>query len=228
MSSFEGPTPEVRAREGRHPVRVQPRRRRTQAERSDEMRSRLIEATLVVLRRKGYAGLRTEEVARVARVSRGAMQHHFALKESLVLAAARHLLQNAFERGRVRAEAARGSSNLIDAIIDDCLDFFLGSDFATVLDLVIAGSKDRGLRDEIYSSTRDSRLGIEAAWLDLLCEQGLPRDRAEVVLWLTIDIVRGFAVRALWQRDEALFKRLLGEWKAMLAVHLKGLQETSA
>ncbi len=46
-------------------VRAPAVRRRTQTERSDEMRMRLVEASAIVLRRKGYAGLRTDEVARV-------------------------------------------------------------------------------------------------------------------------------------------------------------------
>ncbi|MGQ0619766.1 MAG: TetR/AcrR family transcriptional regulator [Panacagrimonas sp.] len=199
-------------------------KRRTQAERSDEMRGRVLTAAATVLRRKGYAGLRTDEVARVAKVSRGAQQYHFPTKDSLVLATAENLMREGLERGQARARVARSGGDPIEAIIQDCMDFFLGPDFTTVLDLVLAGSKDRALRDQIYAYTRNSRLGIEAAWLDVLCTQGLPRPTAEKVLWLTISIVRGFSVRALWQRDDALFRLLLDEWKLILAGHLKTLK----
>lgn len=202
-----------------------PRKRRTQAERSDETRSRVLEASATVLRRKGYAGLRTDEVARVAKVSRGAMQYHFRTKDSLVLATAEHLLRDGLERGQARARDARASDDPVEAIIQDCMDFFLGPDFATVLDLVLAGSKDRALRDRIYSYTRESRLGVEAAWLRLLVERGLPQKKAEKVLWLTISIVRGFSVRALWQRDDALFREMLDEWKLILAGHLQSIRK---
>ena len=64
----------------------------------------------MVLRRKGYAGLRTDEVARVAKVSRGAMQYHFKTKDSLVLATAQHLLRDVLERGVVaRVRRAHGA-----------------------------------------------------------------------------------------------------------------------
>ena len=201
------------------------RARRTQAERTDETVSRVLEASATVLRRKGYAGLRTDEVARVAKVSRGAMQYHFPTKDSLVLATAEHLLSDGLERGQARARDARESRDPVEAIIQDCMDFFLGPDFATVLDLVLAGSKDRALRDRIYASTRASRLGVEAAWLRLLIDRGLPEKKAEKVLWLTISIVRGFSVRALWQRDDALFRELLDEWKLILAGHLESLHK---
>lgn len=200
------------------------RKRRTQAERSDETRLRVIEAAATVLRRKGYAGLRTDEVSRVAKVSRGAQQYHYPTKDSLVLATAAHLLRGGLERGRSRAEGARYDGDPIEAIIQDSMDFFLGPDFGVILDLVLAGSKDRGLRDQIYGYSRENRLGVEEAWLVVLCEQGLPRAKAEKILWLTISIVRGFAVRALWQRDKKLFRALLDEWKLILADHLKTLK----
>jgi AcrR family transcriptional regulator len=202
------------------------RKRRTQAERTDQTQGKVLEAALTVLRRKGYAGLRTDEVARVAKVSRGAMQYHFPTKDSLVLATAEVLLRDGLERGKARAKAAVQGSDPFEAIIQDCLDFFLGADFATVLDLVLAGSKDRALRDKVYAYTRESRLGVEAAWLDVLCEQGIPRAKAEKLLWLTISIVRGFSVRALWQRDDARFRELLDEWKLILAGHLQSLKVT--
>jgi len=196
-------------------------KRRTQAERSDEMRLRLVEAAALVLRRRGYAGLRSEEVSRVAKVSRGAQLHHFPTKDSLVLATAAHLLNSGLERGIARAQATVDSADPIEAIIQDCMDFFFGPDFSVVLDLVLASGKNRELRGQVYGHARESRLGVEQAWLEVLCARGLERAKAEKILWLTISIVRGLSVRALWQKDDALFRSLLDEWKRMVAVYLK-------
>ncbi len=197
------------------------RRRRTQAERSDTMQLKLVEAAAAVLRKKGYAGLRTEEVARSAKVSRGALQHHFPSKDSLVLATAEHLLRRSLERGRSRAEAASKAADPIEAILQDGVDFFLGPDFGVVLDLVLAGSKSRALRDRILADARANRLNVEAAWAGVLVTRGVPPAKAEKIVWLTISIVRGLAVRALWQNEPALFRSLFDEWKLILATHMK-------
>jgi len=226
MSSADGKTPKTKPRARAlvaRPDKPVATRRRTQAERSDEMRQRLVEAASVVLRRKGYAGLRTDEVARVAKVSRGALQHHFPSKDSLVVATAEHLLQASLNRGARRAASVAAAADPIDAIIEDGIEFFLGPDFTVVLDLVLAGSKSRAIRDQIYAHARSSRLGVEQAWLELLVARGVPREKAEKVLWLTISVVRGFAVRALWQQDEALFRSLLAEWKLIVSGHLAAL-----
>ena len=198
-----------------------PRKRRTQAERSDEMQLRLVEAAATVLRRKGYAGLRTDEVARVAKASRGALQHHFPSKDSLVVATAQHLLQRSLERGQQRAASAEAALDPIEAIVADGVEFFLGPDFGVVLDLVLAGSKDRSLKEQIYGHARSSRLDVEDAWLALLVARGVPKDKAEKIMWLTISVIRGLAVRALWQKDDGLFKSLLDEWKLIVVGHLK-------
>src|ERR1700741_2799422 len=153
-----------------------PRKRRTQAERSDEMRQRVIEAAATVLRRRGYAGLRTDEVARVAKVSRGAQQHQFRSKDSLGVATAEYLLRTSLASALARVAAAREQGgDVVDALIEDAMEFFLGADFTVILDLVLSGGKHRALRDRIYGHARENRLAVEEAWLEVLCEQGLPR-----------------------------------------------------
>ena len=83
----------------------------------------------------------------------------------------------------------------------------------------------RAMRDQIYAHARSNRLGVEDAWLGLLVAKGVPREKAEKVLMLTISVIRGFAVRALWQQDEALFRSLLAEWKLIISGHLAALKK---
>src|SRR5688572_1554763 len=63
----------------------------TQAERSERMRKRLLEATVRSLSERGYTRTSTTEVSRRARVSRGAQLHHFPTKAELVAAAVEHV-----------------------------------------------------------------------------------------------------------------------------------------
>lgn len=197
------------------------KRPRTQPERTEETRLRLIEAAAQILRRKGYAGLRIAEVSKIARVSRGGQIHHFPTKDRLVIATAEHLFRKSLDRGVARAREAMATSvDPIEAIIQDSLDFFFGEDFGVALDLVLTSGKSRGLRERIFAHARKNRLSVEEAWLNVLLARGLPRAEAEQALWLTISIVRGLSIRALWQSDEELFRSLLDSWKQMLAEHL--------
>src|SRR5262249_8381750 len=88
-------------------ARTTGKRRRTQAERTLETRTRILDAAADVLRKKGYAHFRTAEVARAAGVSRGAQLHHFATKEKLVYATMEHVFHNVLETSRARVRALR-------------------------------------------------------------------------------------------------------------------------
>src|SRR4051812_8718153 len=68
------------------------RRRRTQAERVAETRTRLLDATVDCLAEVGYARMTTADVAARAGMSRGAQLYHFENKAALVSTAVEHLL----------------------------------------------------------------------------------------------------------------------------------------
>ncbi len=61
------------------------RQRRTQEDRSAEMRARLLKAAIDSLYARGYASTTTTVVCEAAKVSRGAMLHHFPTRVDLML-----------------------------------------------------------------------------------------------------------------------------------------------
>jgi TetR/AcrR family transcriptional repressor of nem operon len=65
------------------------------AEIQHESKARFLEAALRVIRAKGYAATRVDDVCEAAGLSKGSFFHHFASKEELALAAADHFGQMA-------------------------------------------------------------------------------------------------------------------------------------
>jgi len=58
--------------------------RRTQEERSDETRRRIVQSAIRLLHKKGFRGANLQDIARGARVTLGALQHHFANRQVLM------------------------------------------------------------------------------------------------------------------------------------------------
>ena len=110
--------------------------RRTQAERTEETRRRILDASVDLLASKGYAAFRTADVAEVAGVSRGAQTHHFPSKDDLVIAVVEHVFQRASELGRKRAHRMKSTDEAIKALLADSQEFFFSELFLIALDQI--------------------------------------------------------------------------------------------
>ena len=79
------------------PATVSVRTRRTLAERSNETRGLLLDATIESLIDRGYRDTTTTDVVRRAGLTRGAQVYHFPRKIELVQAATLHLARKVRE-----------------------------------------------------------------------------------------------------------------------------------
>lgn len=183
-------------------------KRRTQAERSSETRERVISAAIALLRIKGYAGFRVADVTEEAGVSRGAQSHHFPAKVDLVLSAISRVFAQATEASQLRIAAVKPDDDVIEAMIADASDFFLGENFSIGLDILGAAGREPELRDAVQEIARSNRHLVEDMWIGLLLTRGLSREDAEDVLWLVFSSIRGLSVRLLWQFDSDRFERV--------------------
>jgi AcrR family transcriptional regulator len=195
--------------------------RRTQAERSGETRRRILDAAVTLLGERGYAGLRTSEVALAAGVSKGAQTHHFPSKDALVVAVVEHVFLRASEQARKRARRTMTADEAIRAVIADAQEFFFSELFLIALDLAIQGRLQDAGENALTQLSAATRLPVEAHWRAALIDSGVPGDVADDLLWLTLSIVRGLAIRRLWQHDAPRFNRLFKLWREMVTGHLR-------
>src|SRR5262245_7152045 len=126
-------------RRGRKPAaKAGSKVRRTQAERSQETRARILQAAAELMHRRGYAHFRTAEVAQLAGVSRGAQLHHFATKEKLVFATLEYVFLEAAAKSRGRAQSVRTGADVLEQILADARELFFSANFFISLDIVMS------------------------------------------------------------------------------------------
>lgn len=192
-----------------------PRPRRTQAERTASTQQKLVKGAIALLKQKRYAGFRVAEVAKVAGVSRGAQTHHFPVKDALVLQALEKVYIDSHRKALERIEKARAEpGRLLQAMIEDSQDFFLGEDFYVALDLMMVGG-DQPLGQEAKRLSREYRVSVEKAWIEAFTEAGYPPLQAEDCIHLTFAMTRGLSVRKLMSGEVAHFPRLFSRWEAI-------------
>jgi AcrR family transcriptional regulator len=192
------------------------RQRRSQEDRSREARERLLAAAIDVLIRKGYGGLTTKEVAGCAQMSNGALMHHFVSKEELVVSATAAVYEAAVIRGQQRANTTEATKKPIEGFVTDCLSIYFDWPFIAALEVIIVARTDPALMARILPVMENYRQTVNVIWLEKFIESGMRPQRAETVLNLTLNLVRGMAVNSLWRKNEKLYRQQLEEWIALM------------
>lgn len=127
------------------PSAVRRPRRRTQRERREGTRERLLAAAIRALVEVGYARATTTEVCRMARVSQGALFLHFATKSELVAAAAERLFADLVEDYRARFAAIAASADRAEAAVETLWEIFCQPRIHAAYELYVAARSDREL-----------------------------------------------------------------------------------
>jgi AcrR family transcriptional regulator len=155
----------------------------TQAERTDATRARLIEAGRALFGAQGFAAASIEDIASRAKVTRGALYHHFASKEDLFAAVFEQLeaeLMAAAHRGGLAAKDAwerlrRGCRAFLEACGDPATQRML-------LDAPSALGMDRWREIEERYALEAVRGSLELAMRDGQLTQRSPDALAHLLL----------------------------------------------
>ena len=175
-----------------------PRRRRSQIERTESTRRKVLEATLQCIGAKGLAVFSLQDVADTAGLSRGAITHHFPSKRSLCAEAIGFFIswryeafQEAFERTAPQDMAGRL----------DVLWSVFQQIFPITFELIVALRADRELLALVNRrADRDFRLLLED-YMSLFAElSGI--ELPETVMAMILSFYRGLFFETLTRPAE--------------------------
>ncbi len=191
------------------------RKHRTQAERSERTRELLLDATVECLVELGYAHTTVQEICQRAGLSRGAQQHHFTTKAELMTSALEHLF------ARLSAQILNATAELppgperIEVGIDQLWAAYSGTLSTAAVELWVAARTDPELRRSLLPVDR----ALGHATLQFYREivgPDVDEQRAETLLLLTVNLIRGLALDAMIGGDAKRRTTLLAEWKSLV------------
>jgi AcrR family transcriptional regulator len=195
--------------------------RRTQEQRREQMRERLLDATIASLIEDGYAATTLRAVSARADVSSGAMTHHFPRRVDLVGAAVERLAEQRIAALRSHIDAARGDrAQRVREVLDLLWGDLAGETFKVFVKLWSAADDDPELYERLVPLERTLARAIAAAVADFAAE--FPYDDLDARMLVVLSALRGLALQRSfeprrgraadpWPRVRPLVERLLLE-----------------
>jgi AcrR family transcriptional regulator len=183
-----------------------PKRRRSQAQRTAEMRTRLLDATIDCLVKYGYAGTTTPRIAEMAGVTRGAQVHHFGSREDLMLAAVEHLALKRMSAAVPKfGDGVTKAEDPVRALLDIAWDLHGDEYFIPVVELWVAGRTDAALGKQVARFEVSVVINLTAAVAEFLPEE-IHRPMLEFI-YLAMDALRGILISSLVDTDPLRARR---------------------
>jgi len=170
-----------------------PRQRRTQEERSNATRERLLDATVDCLIEYGYTGTTVARIAERAGVTRGAQVHHYPTKADLVLAALRHLATKQVEQSIAELPRLTRASDVIGATLDMLWRVHKGPIFVAIVELWVAARTDPELAEHVGELEPIVTLSTEQLVASPAAEY-LADPAVRNALFTSMDAMRGLVV----------------------------------
>lgn len=171
-------------------------RRRTQEERSSRMRARLLDATVDCLAKLGYAGTTTTEIAKRAKVSRGAQLHHYPRKEDLVIASVEHVFRLRMEDFAHAFQSVPPETDRRPIAVELLWKAFQGPVFYAWLELVVAARTDRLLREALIEMAKRFQGDIRVYFKEIFGPSPLTTD-FELIPSFIFALMDGMAMRSI-------------------------------
>lgn len=195
--------------------------RRTQAERSEAMRHRLIEATVLCLDSEGYAGTTVSTIITTAGVSRGAPLHHFPTKASLIEATAEHLIRKLYVHlGYAIRSMESSDDRLTDMILASWRELFGNAESMAMMELMMASRRDNELSAVMHKLWTAGYQALDVATRHYFepCENGI---NATHLFVLTHWLLGGMAMERHLTNGEHVIEHFLQLWCRVLGAHLR-------
>lgn len=183
--------------------------RRRQVDRRRETQAQLIGAATELLRSVGYAGTTTALIAKQAGVTTGALHHHFASKDDLMLS----VLDRSSARvlAQMEQQEHRTADGGIDvkSLIAHLWEIYRDPDYWAIWEIIIGSRAEPALHRRVAEHRRMSMQDVLHPWVRQHMAAGRPEPEILALFEFMLVAIRGLSLERFLDKDEAYFARNL-------------------
>lgn len=183
--------------------------RRTQAERRESTRRKLLDATIETLVEQGYARLTTVEVAKRAGVSQGALFTHFETKEELLAVAVEHLFPRLIQDFLAGVGARPSGKDRVGAAVDMLWTAYQRPELQAAIELYVAARTSPELQKALAAVDGPHRQNMHRVARELFPDVAATHPDFDDVVELALDAVQGAAVGGAARPEDPAHRRML-------------------
>ncbi|AFE08195.1 TetR family transcriptional regulator [Corallococcus coralloides DSM 2259] len=183
--------------------------RRTQAERRESTRRKLLDATIEALVEQGYARLTTVEVAKRAGVSQGALFTHFETKEELLAVAVEHLFPRLIQDFLAGVGARPSGKDRVGAAVDMLWTAYQRPELQAAIELYVAARTSPELQKALAAVDGPHRQNMHRVARELFPDVAATHPDFDDVVELALDAVQGAAVGGAARPEDPAHRRML-------------------
>lgn len=195
--------------------------RRSQNERSEQMRLRLINAVLESLQTHGYAGTTISRIIEIADVSRGAPLHHFATKAELIEAAAQQLVRRIYKEFNQAIQQLQPSENTLEDFMFTAWQVVTAQpDSIAFAELLLESQRDQNLAAILQKLWTNIYLSLEE-FAGMHLKPVVPTSNIKQLMVLSQWVLRGMAADKHLIADQGLIHHYIKLWCTIMAQHIQ-------
>ncbi|GEN26018.1 hypothetical protein HCU01_39670 [Halomonas cupida] len=185
-----------------------------QQQKSLATREKVLRAALVCLERDGFHHLSLVRVASEAEVSKGALTHHFSSKDELITLAMEVLLDEFVQTLRASVDDVHAGRVSLDECLDGIWHFMSGQLYMVTLEIALKARHEAAFKSALTPLVQHFHAQLNDIWIRLFPD--LTPERAQVLMNLTMNLLRGMGTQSVFREDPSYFNELLDTWKNIL------------
>ncbi|HEY9346349.1 MAG TPA: TetR/AcrR family transcriptional regulator [Inquilinus sp.] len=183
--------------------------RRRQVDRSSETQALLLHAAAELLQEVGFAGATTALIARRAGVTTGALHHHFAAKDDLMLGVLDRMTERVLHRIEQQDHVTPDGRIDVSSLVAHLWEIYGDPEYWAIWEIIISTRADAAFHRKVVAHRQETMRRVLPPWIERHALSEPRRPELAGLFEFMLIAIRGLSLERFLDKDAAYFERNL-------------------